>query len=50
MGKKVSVFENGKYVFDAMVNDIEQDFRLAVIKENGEKILLNSGEVSVIIS
>lgn len=49
IGKDVTVY-NANEQFEARVFDLDEDFRLCVVTKNGEKILLNSGEVSTKLS
>jgi len=46
-GNFVSVFQNGKYVCDAMVLGIDEDFGLCVRYTDGSESVLRTGEVSV---
>lgn len=49
IGKDVTVY-NADKEYEATVVDLDESFRLCVKKKNGEKIQLNSGEVSTKLS
>ncbi len=47
-GKKVKVIPVHKEEFEARVLEIDNDAHLVVVKDNGEKVSLSSGEVSIV--
>lgn len=48
IGKKVTVIPVCREEFDASVLEINDDAHLVVVKEDGEKVTLSSGEVSIV--
>ena len=49
IGREIVVY-NAEKQFDATAMDLDENFRLCVLDKNGEKIYLNSGEISIKLS